>query len=59
MVQSNCAGVFHMTAAAVRGLHIRLLVQLPVSVVNTSRLGLVPCKVGLNPGDRRNFVKLR
>ena len=58
LVQNNCAGVFNMTAAAVRGLRVRLLVQTPVHVMYTSRLGLVPCEVCLNPGNSNNFVKL-
>ena len=48
-----------MTAAASSGLQVRLLVQLPVCELYTSRLGLVPGEVGLDPGDLHDFVKLR
>ena len=59
LVQNHRAGVFNMTATAVRGLRVRFLVQKPVHVLYTSRLGLVPCEMCLNPGDINNFVKLR
>ena len=59
LVQNHSPGVFNMTATAVRGLRVRLLVQKPVHVLDSSRLGLVPCEMCLNPGDINNFVNLR
>ena len=47
-----------MAAAACGSIFISLLVEKPVCVLDASRLGLVPCKMRLDPSDRNNFVKL-
>lgn len=47
-----------MTATTCRGLIVGLLVQKPVHAMDTSRLGLVPSEVSLNPSDVDNFVEL-
>ena len=58
MVKDNSTRIVYMTVTSSSGLHVSLLVKVPVSLWDSSRLGLVPGEMGFDPCDTGKFMQL-
>ena len=59
MLKCNRSRILDVVVATCCGLLVSLLIKIPVNSGNVAKLGLVPGKMGFNPGDPGDLVLLR